>query len=86
MIPSGRTSLLAVVLTLFSAGPIAAQSSASAAAAQPSTHSALPADALFSALRWREVGPMRAGLTRALAGVPGQPYTFYIGAVGGGVF
>src|ERR1700728_944471 len=42
--------------------------------------------ALFSAMRWREIGPMRAGRTRALAGVPSEPATFYIGAVGGGVF
>jgi photosystem II stability/assembly factor-like uncharacterized protein len=41
---------------------------------------------LFSAMRWREIGPMRAGRTRALAGVPSQPATFYLGAVGGGVF
>ena len=25
---------------------------------------------LFSGMRWREIGPMRAGRTRALAGVP----------------
>jgi photosystem II stability/assembly factor-like uncharacterized protein len=37
-------------------------------------------------MRWREIGPMRAGRTRALAGVPSEPSTFYIGAVGGGVF
>ena len=45
-----------------------------------------PLPVLFSAMRWREVGPMRAGRTRALAGVAGEPSTFYIGAVGGGVF
>ena len=37
--------------------------------------------ALFSDMRWREIGPMRAGRTRALAGVPGEPATFYLGAV-----
>ena len=41
---------------------------------------------LFSAMRWREIGPMRAGRTRALAGVPSQPATFYFGAVNGGVW
>ena len=42
--------------------------------------------ALFSDMRWREIGPMRAGRTRALAGVPSQPATFYLGAVDGGVW
>ncbi|MGA9425965.1 MAG: glycoside hydrolase, partial [Terracidiphilus sp.] len=42
--------------------------------------------ALFSGMRWREIGPMRAGRTRALAGVPSEPATFYFGAVNGGVW
>ncbi|HWE84797.1 MAG TPA: hypothetical protein VG267_07620 [Terracidiphilus sp.] len=42
--------------------------------------------ALFSDMRWREIGPMRAGRTRALAGVPSEPATFYFGAVNGGVW
>ena len=41
---------------------------------------------LFSAMHWREIGPFRAGRTRALAGVPDQPNVFYIGAVNGGVW
>src|SRR6478672_3220812 len=41
---------------------------------------------LFSEMRWRPIGPMRAGRTKALAGVPGQPFTFYIGMVNGGVW
>ena len=41
---------------------------------------------LYSDMRWREIGPMRAGRTRALAGVSNQPATFYFGAVNGGVW
>jgi photosystem II stability/assembly factor-like uncharacterized protein len=41
---------------------------------------------LFSEMRWRGIGPMRASRTRASAGVASQPYTFYIGAVNGGVW
>src|SRR5215469_717968 len=41
---------------------------------------------LFSEMRWREIGPMRGGRTRALAGVPSEPATFYMGAVNGGVW
>ena len=41
---------------------------------------------LFSDMRWREIGPMRGGRTRALAGVRSEPATFYMGAVNGGVW
>ena len=46
-----------------------------------------PADPnVFSELRWRNIGPHRASRTKALDGVPGQPHTFYIGIVNGGVW
>jgi photosystem II stability/assembly factor-like uncharacterized protein len=41
---------------------------------------------LFSALRWRNVGPPRGGRVNAVSGVPGEPTTFYFGSVGGGVW
>jgi photosystem II stability/assembly factor-like uncharacterized protein len=41
---------------------------------------------LFSEMRWRAVGPLRAGRTKAVAGIPSQPYTFYIGVCNGGVW
>src|SRR5258708_17694726 len=37
-------------------------------------------------LSWRMVGPFRGGRTRAVAGIPGRPDTFLIGAVNGGVW
>ncbi|MGH8377489.1 MAG: WD40/YVTN/BNR-like repeat-containing protein, partial [Gammaproteobacteria bacterium] len=37
-------------------------------------------------MRWREIGPLRGGRTRAVCGVPSQPNVFYIGAVNGGVW
>jgi len=40
----------------------------------------------YQDLRWRMIGPFRGGRTRAVAGVPGQPGVFYIGAVNGGVW
>jgi photosystem II stability/assembly factor-like uncharacterized protein len=40
----------------------------------------------LTAMRWRDVGPLRGGRTRANSGVPGQPNLFYIGAVNGGVW
>ena len=40
----------------------------------------------FAEMKWRMVGPIRGGRTRALAGVPSQASTFYVGAVNGGVW
>src|SRR5262249_33679597 len=41
---------------------------------------------LYSGLRWRMVGPFRAGRVNAVTGVIGQPDTFYFGSVGGRVW
>jgi len=40
----------------------------------------------FSGLRWRLIGPFRAGRVTAVAGVAGDPSTFYFGTPGGGVW
>ncbi|HUX68712.1 MAG TPA: hypothetical protein VMV31_14595 [Terriglobales bacterium] len=42
--------------------------------------------ALYSGMRWRMIGPFRAGRAVAVAGVASQPNTFYFGAVDGGVW
>ncbi len=44
------------------------------------------APALFSELKWRPIGPLRASRTKAASGVPSQPFTFYVGVVNGGVW
>ena len=41
---------------------------------------------LFGEMRWRSIGPHRAGRTKAAAGHASQPHTFYIGMVNGGVW
>jgi photosystem II stability/assembly factor-like uncharacterized protein len=41
---------------------------------------------LDSALKWRSVGPFRAGKVNAVAGVPGNSSVYYFGADGGGVW
>jgi photosystem II stability/assembly factor-like uncharacterized protein len=41
---------------------------------------------LFSEMRWRTIGPFRAGRTVAATGVASQPNVFYIGPVNGGVW
>ena len=37
-------------------------------------------------LRWRPIGPLRGGRTKAALGVPGRPGTFLIGVCNGGVW
>ncbi|MGH9477204.1 MAG: WD40/YVTN/BNR-like repeat-containing protein [Terriglobales bacterium] len=40
----------------------------------------------FSGMRWRLVGPFRSGRVSAVAGVPGDASTYYLGNPEGGVF
>ena len=41
---------------------------------------------LFGAMHWRNIGPFRGGRVLAVAGIPGDPKTYYFGAVAGGVW
>jgi len=41
---------------------------------------------LFNAMQWRQIGPFRGGRALAIEGVPGEPDTYYFGAVAGGVW
>lgn len=56
-------------------------------AAKPATPSA-PADpaAAIASLRWRSLGPFRAGWATSVCGVAGEPNVFYFGGSGGGVW
>ena len=42
--------------------------------------------AFLGGMKWRQVGPFRGGRVLAVAGVPGDPNTYYFGAVAGGIF
>ncbi|HVP56371.1 MAG TPA: glycosyl hydrolase [Candidatus Eisenbacteria bacterium] len=42
--------------------------------------------ALIGGMKWRQIGPFRGGRVLAVAGVPGDPDTYYFGAVAGGIF
>ncbi len=61
-----------------------------AAGAAPSALSAQeamsPAEELFGDLSYRNVGPSRGGRVTAVAGHRAHPFTFYMGATGGGVW
>ena len=59
----------------------------SLSAQQNAISSSSPIDpATYSVMRWRLLGPYRAGRVSAVAGVPGDPTTYYMGLPGGGVW
>ena len=39
----------------------------------------------YGGMKWRLIGPFRGGRAITVAGVPSEPYTYYFGAVSGGV-
>jgi photosystem II stability/assembly factor-like uncharacterized protein len=41
---------------------------------------------LYEAMRWRLIGPYRAGRVTAVAGIAGDPAVYYMGTPGGGVW
>ena len=71
-----RALALSIVLLLIAASttPLPAQQSS------PGSQS------VFAEMKWRAIGPNRGGRTKAAAGHPSQPYTFYIGVCNGGVW
>ncbi|MEM9758890.1 MAG: glycoside hydrolase [Pseudomonadota bacterium] len=57
------------------------------APAQAQDDTAIPiSEALYQSLRYRLIGPFRAGRTVGAVGVPSQPNVFYIGVNNGGVW
>jgi photosystem II stability/assembly factor-like uncharacterized protein len=74
-----RAFLPLIGLLLFFLGlpPLPAQKQQPKAAYDP---------ALFSALKYRLIGPFRGGRSAACCGVPGKAMQFYFGATGGGVW
>ena len=52
----------------------------------PTAAAQSPASHLAGALRWRTIGPYRAGRARALDATPGKPTVFYIGFDNGGLW
>lgn len=52
----------------------------------PTTNAQQVDQKLYQNIRWRCIGPFRAGRTVGASGVPGQPNVFYIGVNNGGVW
>ncbi|MDH5235367.1 MAG: hypothetical protein OEW77_10445, partial [Gemmatimonadota bacterium] len=79
-----RPSLAARALASFGALALFAPCAAAQRPA-PTVAATVPA-AAFSQLRWRMVGPARGGRVTTVTGVDQEPFTFYFGSTGGGVW
>ncbi|HZR32291.1 MAG TPA: hypothetical protein VFA76_10625 [Terriglobales bacterium] len=67
----------ALLLTVLAITSLAAGEPADTVAVDPN---------LVAGLRWRLIGPFRGGRVLAVAGITGQPNTYYFGSVAGGVW
>jgi photosystem II stability/assembly factor-like uncharacterized protein len=83
--PGAAVAALLLLSTLwtFAPGRAAQAQQTQEAAAGPAP--AAPADR-FRPLAYRQIGPFRGGRVAAVAGVPTQPFVYYFGATGGGVW
>ncbi len=82
---SPRTAAVAFLALAASALSLPAQRPRTART--PDTPAASGVDsALLGALRFRQIGPFRAGRSTAIAGVASQPFLYYSGSTGGGVW
>ena len=87
---SVRSLLAASALLATTAAPGLAQRRGQQRAAAPAPAVSAAASGydstLFQALQWRSIGIFRGGRVTAVAGVMGEPYTYYFGGTGGGVW
>src|SRR5580700_4431562 len=79
-------SALALGALAAASAPVLAAGAAPAAPANGTPVASAVDQSLFAALRWRGIGPYRGGRALAVAGIPGDPTTFFFGAVAGGVW
>ncbi len=70
------------IMLLWSSPILAQKKKSSDAPSASSTVSPL----LYNKMEWRNIGPHRGGRSLAVAGHRKQPYTYYFGATGGGVW
>ena len=90
-----RFGLIAWVVVVYLIAGGTATSASGLAAPAPTQQAPAESDAdanvivdpeLFRAMEYRLVGPFRGGRVTAVTGVADDPYTFYMGATGGGVW
>src|SRR5437868_8970835 len=83
---SPGSRFLRLVQTIFATSVFACSSSAQPASSPTPAARGSIDEELFSGMQWRQIGPFRGGRALTIEGVPGEPDTFYFGAVAGGVW
>ena len=78
--------LVAALALLGFVAPLPAQKTPSRSDRQTVRPSDRVDTSLYSALKWREIGPFRGGRVTAVAGHEDEPFVYYFGATGGGVW
>ncbi|HED37786.1 MAG TPA: hypothetical protein ENI76_06025, partial [Ignavibacteria bacterium] len=81
MIRSYIIFVLMIFIIIFPEEPEFAQTSV-----EKLEQTSLISDSANNGMRWRLIGPFRAGRALAAAGIPGDPATFYFVSVDGGVW
>ena len=88
-----RVSQFALLAALSAAGVMSQQERPQEKSAPPakppqSTDEAKKdnADPMFKGMEYRLIGPFRGGRSLTVAGIPGDPSTYYFGGVGGGIW
>jgi photosystem II stability/assembly factor-like uncharacterized protein len=83
-------TLRSAMLLALTAPVLAAQATAAranrAASPGPGARTSAIDPKLLGGLRYRSLGPARGGRVTTVTGVPSQPFTFYMGSTGGGVW
>lgn len=78
--------LVVAAAAVWAAPTIPAQQATNEDRPQSGNQSSAVDPSLYSAMRWRLIGPHRGGRVSAVAGVPGDWTTYYMGTPGGGVW
>src|SRR5881409_1492728 len=77
---------LRLVQTIFAISVFVFSSSVRSAPSFTPTPPTAINEKLFNGMQWRQIGPFRGGRALTIEGVPGEPDTYYFGAVAGGVW
>src|SRR5437016_2236747 len=77
---------LRLVQTIFATSVFAFSSFAQPASSPTPAAPGSIDEKLFSGMQWRQIGPFRGGRALTIEGLPGEPDTYYFGAVAGGVW
>ena len=75
-------TLLLAFIALFSIASAQQKKSTSPVPSVPESYD----QKLFGSMKWRNIGPWRAGRCLAVTGIPTDPMTYYAGQVGGGIW